>query len=214
MKEKLRAIFGGTFDPIHHGHLRVALEASEQLDALIHMVPANVPPHRTQPIATPLQRLHMLRLAIQNTPQLIADERELRRNRPSYTVDTLSELRQELGAEIPLALIVGWDAFAGLSSWHRWHEMFSLAHLCVLTRPGVERELEAEVASELYSRKTDQVAKLKEMPSGRIFLMRVTALEISASQIRAIYRDGLAPNFLLPERVQKYIAEQKIYHMR
>ena len=146
------AILGGTFDPVHNAHLRVAWEAAEQLDAEVRLIPANVPPHRDQPIASAHERAAILRAALAGQDRLALDERELRREGPSWTIDTLIELRDEIGAERPLVLLVGADAFLGLPSWHRWGELFDYAHIGVLTRPGHEiatlpTELRIKVAS-------------------------------------------------------------------
>ena len=150
MSVRPMAIFGGTFDPVHLGHLSVAWEAAELLDADVRLMPASVPPHRPAPAADAAQRAAMLRAALQEQSRLTLDTRELERSGPSYTIDTLIELRAEHG-DRPLVLLLGADAFAGLPTWHRWRELFDLAHIGVLSRPGVEatlpEELEAEVAS-------------------------------------------------------------------
>ncbi|MGB0135325.1 nicotinate-nicotinamide nucleotide adenylyltransferase, partial [Dokdonella sp.] len=123
------AIFGGTFDPVHLGHLRVAWEASEFLNAEVRMMPANVPPHRPQPVASAEQRLAMLRAALVGQDRLVLDDRELRREGPSFTVDTLVELRREVGHERSIVMLVGADAWSGLANWNRWQELFGLAHI-------------------------------------------------------------------------------------
>lgn len=120
------ALFGGTFDPVHLGHLRAAWEAAEALEADVHLLPAHVPPHRAQPVASSAQRLALLRAALRGQDRLLVDERELRRRGPSYTVDTLRELRGEIGAQRPLLLLLGADAFAGLPSWHEWRALSTM----------------------------------------------------------------------------------------
>ncbi|HJT98573.1 MAG TPA: nicotinate-nucleotide adenylyltransferase, partial [Rhodanobacteraceae bacterium] len=134
--ERPLAILGGTFDPVHNAHLRVAWEASERLGAEVRLIPANVPPHREPPIANARERAAILRAALKGQDRLVLDERELEREGPSYTIDTLIGLREEIGPERALILLVGADAFLGLSSWHRWGELFDYAHIAVLTRPG------------------------------------------------------------------------------
>src|ERR1700744_6815477 len=141
-------LFGGTFDPVHIAHLRVALEAAEILDAHVRFMPANVPPHRPAPVASAGQRTAMLERAIAGQARLSVDARELKRSGPSYTVDTLVELRSELPREQSIAILLGDDAFAGLPSWHRWRELFELAHIVVMTRPGHGGELSRELADE------------------------------------------------------------------
>ncbi len=156
------AILGGTFDPVHNAHLRVAWEAAERLDAEVRLIPANVPPHRDQPVASARERAAILRAALAGQDRLVLDERELRREGPSWTIDTLIELRDEIGAERPLVLLVGADAFLGLPSWHRWGEMFDYAHIGVLTRPGHEiATLPTELRIKVASRRTNDPAALR-----------------------------------------------------
>ncbi len=191
------AIFGGTFDPIHLGHLSVAWEASELLDAEVCLLPANVPPHRPPPIASAAQRVAMLRAALQGQSRLHLDTRELARSGPSYTVDTLHELRAEHGAR-PVILLIGADAFAKLATWHRWHELFVLAHVGVLSRPGVSAALPAELEREVAERWVDDPTKLHASPAGKVIRLAVTPLEISATRIRELLAAGRDPRYLLP----------------
>ncbi|MGH8158307.1 MAG: nicotinate-nucleotide adenylyltransferase [Rhodanobacter sp.] len=191
------AIFGGTFDPVHLGHLSVAWEAAELLDADVHLLPASVPPHRPPPIASASQREAMLRAALQGQSRLTLDIRELERSGPSYTIDTLIELRAEQG-ERPLVLLIGADAFAGLPGWHRWHELFEVAHIGVLSRPGVSASLPDELEREVATRRTTEASILRELPAGKVIELAVTPLEISATRIRALLVAGRDPRYLLP----------------
>ena len=191
------ALFGGTFDPVHLGHLSVAWEAAELLDAEVRLLPAHVPPHKPAPLANAEQRVAMLHAALQRQDRLAVDTRELRRSGPSYTYDTLSELRAELGAR-PLVLLLGIDAFAGLPSWHRWRELFDVAHLGVLSRPGVEPELPHTLWTQIEARRTGDVADLHVQPAGRVIELAVTPLEISATRIRELLAAGRDPRYLLP----------------
>jgi nicotinate-nucleotide adenylyltransferase len=196
------AILGGTFDPVHNAHLRVAWEAAEQLDAEVRLIPANVPPHRDPPIATARERAAILRAALRGQDRLVLDERELRREGPSWTIDTLIELRDEIGPERPLVLLVGADAFLGLSSWHRWGELFDYAHIGVLTRPGHEiATLPTELRIKVASRRTSDPNALVASPSGRVLPMPVTPLEISATEVRAVLATGGEPRYLMPDAV-------------
>jgi nicotinate-nucleotide adenylyltransferase len=195
------AIFGGTFDPIHIGHLRAAWEASEALDADVRIVPAKIPPHRPQPVATATERAAMLRAALAGQDRLVLDLRELEREGPSYTFDTLTSLRAEIGSARPLVLLIGADAFAGLSEWHRWRELFELAHMCVLTRPAQIPAMPRELAAEVTSRTVDDIAGLREAPAGCVLNMVVSALGISATRIRALLADGREPRWLVPQAV-------------
>ena len=193
------AILGGTFDPVHIGHLRVACEAAEALNAQVRLVPAQVPPHRPAPVASAAQRVRMLQLALAGQQRLMLDTRELERAGPSYTFDTLQSLRAEFGDSRPLILLLGADAFAGLPSWHRWRELFELAHIAVLTRPGHAAARSAELSAVSAPRRTERVQDLRERPAGGVFEMAVTPLEISASAVRALLAAGRDPRWLLPD---------------
>lgn len=195
------AILGGTFDPVHLGHLRVAWEAAEFLDADVHMMPANVPPHRSQPVASARQRVAILRAALQGQDRLLLDERELKRDGPSYTVDTLIELRKEIGPERAVVLLVGADAFSGLASWHRWQALFELAHIGVLTRAGHEVTESPELAEQTRNRRAVSVAELRQSAAGLVIDIRVSALEISATHIRNELAAGREPRYLVPAEV-------------
>jgi nicotinate-nucleotide adenylyltransferase len=191
------AVFGGTFDPVHLGHLSVAWEAAELLDAEVRLLPASVPPHRAPPIATAAQRVAILRAALQGQSRLTLDTRELDRAGPSYTIDTLHELRAEQG-ERPLVLLLGADAFAGLASWHRWRELFEAAHIGVLSRPGVATRLPDALEREVAGRRIADAAELRALPAGKVIELAVTPLEISATRIRELLAAGRDPRYLLP----------------
>ncbi len=191
------AIFGGTFDPIHIGHLSVAWEAAELLDAEVRLMPASVPPHRSSPTASAEQRVEMLRAALRGQSRLTLDTRELDRSGPSYTIDTLHELRQEFG-ERPLVLLLGADAFAGLRSWHRWRELFDVTHIGMLNRPGVDTCISVELERAVASRRTDDPAVIGGQPAGRVIELAVTPLEVSATRIRELLAAGRDPRYLLP----------------
>ena len=194
------AILGGTFDPIHIAHLAVAWEASELLDAEVHLMPAAVPPHRPPPVADATTRVALLRAALRGQDRLGLDTRELARGGPSYTVDTLAELRAESG-ERPLVLLLGDDAFAGLPGWHRWRALFELAHVGVLSRPGHAGARSAELAHEVSVRQVADPRLLHEAPAGMIVPLQVTPLEISATRIRDLLQAGRDPRWLLPPGV-------------
>lgn len=193
------AILGGTFDPVHNGHLRVAWEAGEALDADVRLMPANVPPHRSPPTATAAQRVALLRAALTGQSRLHLDERELRRADPSYTVETLREMRGEFGQSRPLILLVGADAFAGLPSWREWRALFGLAHFAVLTRPGHGLDLPAQLDAEIAPRRTRLPRDLHDTAAGKVLDLPVTPLEISASTVRALLAEGREPRWLVPD---------------
>lgn len=204
-------IIGGAFDPVHYGHLRIALEAQQQLGLeAVHWIPTGQPPHRTQALASAQQRLAMLELALQGQSHWHVDRRELERQGPSYMVDTLIEIRQEQGAQRPLVLILGADAFAGLQTWSRWQQLWELAHIVVCARPG-DLALPEALVTEVNGRLVTDVAHLVASPAGRLYRLDSTALDIASSQIRRQVAEGLSPRYLLPDTVLHYLAEQHLY---
>ncbi len=213
-------IFGGTFDPIHCGHLALARELREGLGfSAVRFIPAGDPPHRAAPVATPAHRLAMVELAVAEHPCLEVDSREIRRTGRSYTVPTLEELRLEDPAR-PLGLIVGADAFLGLPTWRRWRELFDLAHVVVVARPGVALDdaLPPELAQEWSQRFSRDAAALTSAPAGALILQSTTAHPISASAIRAQLAHGeagiAAVRGLLPAAVLAYIDRNQLYRSR
>lgn len=204
-------IYGGTFDPVHYGHLRTALEVKQifSLDE-IRLIPCSQPPHRKTPLSTAQARLKMLTLAINNQPELTIDKRELDREGFSYMVDTLKSLRNE-NKDQSLLLFIGTDAFKGLTSWHLWQQLFDYAHLVVVTRPGYkEPALDEFLSSKLVTNREN----LRQNIAGCLFFQAVTQLDISATAIREMIQQGKNPGFLLPESVVDYIKANKLYTIR
>jgi nicotinate-nucleotide adenylyltransferase len=204
-------VLGGTFDPVHFGHLRPALEVHEAL-ALeeIRLVPCHIPPHRPQPHASAEQRVAMLEAAVGRHPAFRIDRRELQRDTPSYTFDTLLSLRAELGAA-GLCLLLGMDAFRDLPSWHRWRELIGLGHLVVMTRPGAHVPARGEMAGFVRRHRVREAARLRHQPAGLLLLQPVTALAISASRLRELLADGRDPSFLMPDAVIDVIHREGLY---
>jgi len=198
---KLIGILGGTFDPIHFGHLRPALDIMQQagLDE-VRFIPNRTPPHREPPVLSNQQRAELVQLAINDTPGFVLDERELQREGPSYMVDTLQSLKGEF-PDNTLCLIMGMDAFNELPQWHRWQAILELCHIIVSTRPGVKL---ADFASQMpvSSCLSDEPQSLLQRPAGQILLQSVTQLDISASQIRSYLSCGQSTQYLLPETVR------------
>lgn len=192
------AVLGGTFDPVHNAHLRVAWEAADALDAEVRLMPANVPPHRSAPVASPEERVAMLRAALRGQDRLKLDKRELDRDGPSYMIDTLRGMRAEFGAKRSLILLLGVDAFAGLPTWHDWRALFDCAHIAVLTRPGHDTLPTPELKAEIASRHASMIGELRDAPAGRVLKLPVTPLEISASAVRALLAAGREPRWLVP----------------
>ena len=204
-------VLGGTFDPVHHGHLRPALELLEDLDlAEVRFVPCRIPAHRGEPRAGAGQRARMLEAAIARQAGFVLDRRELGRDGPSYTVDTLASLRREF-PEQALCLILGQDAFASLDTWHRWREIPRLAHLLVLERPGYSPDLPPTLAALLENRRLREARELRETLAGGILLHPVTQLAISATAIRERLAAGHSVRYLLPDTVQQFIDTQGLY---
>ncbi|MBP8927133.1 MAG: nicotinate-nucleotide adenylyltransferase [Pseudomonadales bacterium] len=206
-------VFGGTFDPVHNGHLRTALElvGALQLDEL-RLIPCHTPALRTRPAATATQRLAMLRLALADCAPLQCDDREIRRGSTSYTIDTLRSLRAELGASARLCLIVGADAFAAFDSWKEWDRMVELAHIVVMERPGERPAQSPVLARWVAARAADDIERaLGQAPCGGILSLQLTQLAISASHIRALLSAGYSPRFLLPDAVLDYIRRHHLY---
>lgn len=211
-------ILGGTFDPIHHGHLRIAQEALEQCAlAQVRFIPSGTPPHRAAPLAAAPMRLEMVRLALHGHPDFVVDEREAFRSDPCYTVDTLADLRAELGAHQPLCLILGGDAFLQLHTWHEWRRLFELAHLVVLQRAGglplgnAMNDADSALQAEYRRRLAPGARALHEAPAGSIFVADMPALEISATDIRRRCAGGRDVRYLLPDAVAQYIQTHELY---
>jgi nicotinate-nucleotide adenylyltransferase len=207
----LLGILGGTFDPIHYGHLRPAREAQTalRLDSL-NLVPAAEPPHRSAPVASAAQRLAMTRLALEEFPELNVDDRELRMGGPSYTVRTLESYRTELGDTVSLCLLMGTDAFEGISSWHQWQRLPELAHIVVLQRPGWGWDVEG-LPSWCRDRICERSDELRDSPRGRLYFQAVSPQDISATALRREIAEGIDVSRKLPGAVLEYIREQGLY---
>jgi nicotinate-nucleotide adenylyltransferase len=206
-------VFGGSFDPIHFGHLRPALDVLQALDLQdVRFIPLNVAVHRAQPAASGSQRLAMVRAAIQGQPGFVADERELLRKSPSYSYETLVALRGDLGPQLPICLLTGADAFRDFAGWHRPEGILSLAHLVVMQRPGARGEIaDPRLRAWVAERGVEHSEYLRGVPGGHIFFQDVTQLDISATGIRALVSKGLSPRFLLPDTVLEIIEREGLY---
>lgn len=214
---KAVGLLGGTFDPIHYGHLRMAEEMGELLGLdEVRILPAGRPPHRGQPRVDARHRLAMARLAVAGNPRFVLDEREVLKASPSYSVETLAALRSEVPAGTSLILFMGADAFMGLTTWHRWQALLEMAHLAVAHRPGFTSAVWEDALPEplrrlLATRRCDQATELAERPAGLIHLHPITQLDISASQIRQRALRGQSLRYLLPDSVIDYIQENSLY---
>jgi nicotinate-nucleotide adenylyltransferase len=205
-------ILGGTFDPVHFGHLRAAAELYEQLQLDdFRMLPAGQPPHRGRTQASAFDRLHMLQLALQDHPGIRLDDCEIRRDGPSYMVDTLTQIRASIGTQRPLLLALGQDAANTLDQWHCWQQLPQLAHLVIMTRPDNAPGYRGELAGSLQPRIIDCIEPLWQAPAGHVLHLNITELAISSTDIRAQIEAGRDPAFLLPASVLAYIREQGLY---
>jgi nicotinate-nucleotide adenylyltransferase len=208
-------ILGGTFDPIHYAHLRLAEEMAHALAlSEVRFIPARIPPHRATPRVTAADRLEMTRLACARNARFAVDDRECERRGPSYTVDTLLELRAELGSEQPLCLLMGVDAFLALTTWSRWENLFGLAHIVIAHRPGFTLDwagVPPALKGQFETRGVSSVQKLQESGAGLVWLQSITPLDISATAIRAAIQEGGSPRYLLPDSVLDYIHCNKLY---
>jgi nicotinate-nucleotide adenylyltransferase len=204
-------LFGGTFDPIHFGHLRTAFELQQTLGLTeVRFLPTGNPPHRDHPLADANLRLAMVRAAVADQPSFVVDDREVRRTGVSYSVDTLTELRAEF-PDRSLCLLLGMDAFLGLPNWHRWRELLDLAHVVVAHRPGWKAPTQGPLGELMVDRGTGSVQELHRAAAGRIYIQAVTQLEISSTELRQLIVAGRDPRYLVPDAVRDIIRETRCY---
>lgn len=215
----LAGIYGGTFDPVHYGHLRVAEELADILQ-LCHLsfLPAGQPRLRNTPFVSGEHRVAMLREAIHNNPRFLVDDREIRRSGETYSVESLQEIQQEYKGKgfVALCFITGADAFLKLSHWYCWRDLFELCHLIIVNRPGSVQisnpsSLPDELRGACQDRWTTAAEELKNTPCGLIFTASTTLLDISSTTIRNIIASGMSARYLLPEPVLNYINEYGFY---
>ena len=212
-------IFGGTFNPIHHGHLRSALEMVELLGLYkLHIVPCGIPPHRETPQVGAQQRLAMLQAAVAGEPVFVVDDREIKRGGPSYSLDTVKSVREEYAANDPrqaIVLIIGADAFRGFDTWHEWRSIMDYVHIVVMQRPDLANKSGAHLSPQLQSfadeRQVESVKPLWETSHGKLYFHTVTQLDISSSQIRERIAEGKSARYLMPDAVWRMIRENQYY---
>jgi nicotinate-nucleotide adenylyltransferase len=205
------ALLGGTFDPIHIGHLRAAIELREQLGFdEVRLVPCHLPPHRASPSVDSAARKTMVALAIAGVDGLRLDDRELKRNGPSFTIDTLIETRAEIGAHCSLIWALGVDAFAALDSWQRWRELLNYAHIVVMQRPAANLPRHGVVA-DLFNAHRAEISALHERTHGAIVTFALPPLAVSATALRGLIAAQRSPRYLVPDAVCDYIREHNLY---
>jgi nicotinate-nucleotide adenylyltransferase len=204
-------LFGGTFDPIHYGHLRTAFELLQALKlAQVRFLPTGNPPHRFDPLAPSALRLQMVRAAVAGQAGFSVDDREVRRSGVSYSIDTVTELRREY-PERSLCLLLGMDAFLGMPTWHRWSEIFELCHVVVAHRPGWKAPITGPLGEVMVDRGTGSVRDLHASVAGRVFVRAVTQLEIASTDLRALIMSGQDLRYLVPDAVRDLIATSGCY---
>lgn len=213
---QLIGVLGGTFNPIHFGHLRLAQELTDALNLKeVRFIPAANPPHKDAPSVSAFHRAEMVKLAIADNPLFTFDNRELLREGASYTIDTLISLRSEVGAEAALCLIMGSDAFTRLNTWHRWQEILNYCHIVLVQRPLITAANQPPLANELtlllQNHYTENVSDLSNQNTGFIHMQTITALSISSTAIRAALKLKQTPRYLMPQSVIDYIAINQLY---
>jgi len=214
-------ILGGSFDPVHNGHLHMATTFLKELDlAELRFVPLNNPAHRTAPLASSEQRLEMLKLAVENHALLKVDDCELQRDGVSYTINTLKLFRENIG-DTPLCMIIGMENFKTLNSWHQWRSLLDYAHIVIANRPGNDAQknnnkMDNEMQEFMDSYMTKLVTDLHQQPAGCIIRLDIPMLDISSTQIRINFQSGPMSNFksesLLPDKVLDFIQTHQLYN--
>lgn len=213
---QLIGVLGGTFNPIHFGHLRLAQELTDALNLKeVRFIPAANPPHKDAPSVSAFHRAEMVKLAIADNPSFKLDERELQREGASYTIDTLISLRSKIGPEVTLCLIMGSDAFTRLNTWHRWQEILDYCHIILVQRPPITVTNQPPLANELtlllQNHYTENVSDLSNQNAGFIHMQTITALSISSTAIRSAFKLKQIPRYLMPQTVIDYIAINQLY---
>lgn len=204
-------VLGGTFDPIHYGHLRTALEVRERLQLdHIRFIPCNDPPTSKQPLLDAARRLRIVRAALASEPGFVADAREIERGGVSYSIDTLRELRAEFSNR-PIALIMGMDAFLSLPEWYEWESLIDYAHIVIAHRPGWLAPRDGVLGRLIADRLAQSPAALHEKPAGRVYVAEVTQLEISSTALRESIAHGVDPKYLVPPAVRSIVLELECY---
>jgi len=210
-------IYGGSFDPIHFGHIKTALMLLEHFEfEQIKFVPCQLSPHKPYAHVHARHRWQMLNLVCRSNDKLNVDDRELKRKPPSYTIDTLLELRSEYGKQQSIAIIMGLDAYLSFCAWHRYKEILPLCHIILLQRPGytLDDKPDADTVCEKNyydAHSTEDFDDLKNSPCGKIFMSHLEQYDISSTQIRQTIKQGEQPNYLIPGNVWNYIRRNDLY---
>ena len=206
------AVFGGTFDPIHFGHLKSACAVTDYLGVpCVKLVPSCIPPHREKPSSTPAHRLSMLQIATCEDKRMAVDDREISRRGVSYTADTLASFRSELGTTVPLYFILGIDSYVTIHKWHHWKGLTDIAHLIVLDRPGYLAEVSSEVQLWSQNRLVEDPNDMKHRAFGCICLVSLVQVDVSATDLRNKLKAGVRPTGKMPEKVIDFALKHGLY---
>ena len=209
----LVGVFGGTFNPVHYGHPRSALELVERLQLeQLRLMPSASPPHRDAPECSAERRAAMVELAVTGEPRLVCDAREMQRPGKSYTIDSLIELRGELGAQQGLCMVLGCDAVQDIATWHRWQELLDWAHIVIIARPGWQLPRAGELAQWLKTHQLESSELLRQRPCGGIVIEELRPLAISSTEIRDLLASGRSARYLMPQSVLDYIQTHTLYY--
>jgi len=208
----LVGVFGGTFNPVHYGHLRSALELVERLQLeQLRLMPSASPPHRDAPECSAERRAAMVELAVSGEPRLVCDVREMQRPGKSYTIDSLIELRGELGAQQGLCMVLGCDAVQDIATWHRWQELLDWAHIVIIARPSWQLPRAGVLAQWVKAHQLESPELLRQRPCGGIVIEELRPLAISSTEIRGLLASGRSARYLMPQSVLDYIQTHALY---
>ena len=211
MKQTAIGFLGGSFDPIHNGHLFPAIESAQKLQLQqLFLLPNHIAPHKNRSHCTTDQRVEMVKLAIQDIPELYIDTRELNRDSASYTVETLKEIRSQYPT-VPICFIMGMDSLINFDSWYQWHDILNYCHLVICARPGWKSEFNNTIQTLLNNHRTDSINELHQLTSGKIYFQDTTQLDISSTQIRNNIKHHLSVEKLIPIQVNAFIKENQLY---
>ncbi|MGB0445394.1 MAG: nicotinate-nucleotide adenylyltransferase [Porticoccaceae bacterium] len=206
------ALLGGTFNPIHFGHLNLANCLVDYLQVeSVRMIPCAIPPHRETPSVSAEQRLAMLQLAIDDHPLLTSDDLELRKSTPSYSIETVQQIRQQVGEETPLFFCIGMDSLLTIDSWHHWQQLLDYCHLAICPRPGYKLPIKGHLAEWIEQNLCDDIERVKTLAQGCLHLCKIPLKDISSTAIRDSIKCAQSIDHLTPKSVVNFITKHSLY---